>query len=134
MGKPIDCEAKGIVKNSMKAALLSCLVFPGAGHVYLKRLTLGLLLSVGSAVALYFVVSNAVQAALEVAEQIQEPGAPLGVDAILELVSQQSRRAEESSRVAIIALFVLWFIGIFDSYRVGRALDNRKKVAGEKEN
>jgi len=112
----------------MKAALLSCLVFPGAGHLYLKRFTLGFLLSVGAAVALYFITLNAVQAALKIMQELQRAGAPRDVDAILELLSQQSRSAEASSRIPIIALAVLWLIGILDSYRVGRALEKAQRT------
>lgn len=116
----------------MKAALVSCLVFPGAGHLYLRRFTLGFLLSVGAAAALYFIAMNAVQAALEITEQIQKADAPLEINAILELLSQHSRKAEAASRTPGIALAMLWLIGILDSYRVGRGLDNAQKGAGEK--
>ena len=121
------------MKSSTKAALLSCFVLPGVGHLYLKRFGFGLLLSVCAVVAVYFIASSAVQSALEVVEKIQGSGVPLDADAIAELVSQQSRASEESTNTAMITLVVIWLIGIFDSYRVGRVLDKAEGVAGEKE-
>ncbi|MGB5200728.1 MAG: hypothetical protein WBN68_03710 [Sedimenticolaceae bacterium] len=109
------------MKRSTKAALLSALVFPGVGHLYAKRFSLGLILAAASAFALYFIVSSAVSKALPIAERILREGVPLDADAIARLVSEQSLGADNSSvSVAAIAFLVLWLVGIFDSYRLGR--------------
>jgi hypothetical protein len=121
------------VKKSTKAALLSCFVLPGAGHLYLKRYKFGLLLSVCAVAAVYFITSSAIQAALEVSEIIQGGGVGLDTNAITELVSQQTRAGEESTNTTMTILTILWLIGIFDSYRVGRVLDKAAGVAGGKE-
>jgi hypothetical protein len=121
------------MKHSTKAALLSCFVLPGAGHLHLKRYRFGLLLSVCAVVAVYFIASSAVHSALEVAEKIQSGGVVLDADTIAELVSQQSRAGEESTNTAMTTLAILWLIGIFDSYRVGRVLDKAEGVASGKE-
>jgi hypothetical protein len=121
------------VKNSTKAVLLSCFVLPGAGHLYLKRYKFGLLLSVCAVAAVYFITSSAIQAALEVTEIIQGGGVGLDTNAITELVSQQTRAGEESTNTTMTMLTILWLIGIFDSYRVGRVLDKAAGVAGGKE-
>jgi hypothetical protein len=119
------------MKKSTKAALLSCFVLPGVGHLYLKRFRFGLLLSVCAAAAVYFITSSAVHAAFEVADKIQGSGVPLDAEAIAELVSQQSSASEESTNTAMTALVVFWLIGIFDSFRVGRVLDKAEEVAGK---
>lgn len=121
------------MKNSTKAVLLSCFVLPGAGHLYLKRYKFGLLLSVSAVAAVYFITTSAIQAALEVSEIIQGGGVGLDAGAIAELVSQQSRGGEESSSTTMTTLTIIWLIGIFDSYRVGRMLDKVKGVVGGKE-
>jgi TM2 domain-containing membrane protein YozV len=109
------------MKRSIKAALLSGLVFPGLGHIYLRRYVQGILLGFGAALAIYFVVSTAVHTALDVAEKIEGGGVPLDVKAITDLVSQQSRGTAQLTNIATIALLAFWAIGIADSYRVGRA-------------
>ena len=103
------------MKRSTKAALLSGLIFPGIGHMYLKR----------------YVVTTA----LEVAEKIQSEsgGVALDMGAITDLVSQQSSGAEQPTNIAMIALVVCWVVGIADSYRQGRTQERVEKVACEKE-
>jgi hypothetical protein len=109
------------MKRSNKAALLSALVFPGVGHLYLKRFIIGLLLSGGAATATYFIVSNTVSKALDIVEKIQSEGLSVDVNAISLLVTEQSRGAENSYlSFATAALIVFWIIGIVDSYRLGR--------------
>jgi len=109
------------------------LVFPGVGHLYLKKYVLGMLLSIGAATATYFIVSSAVQTALEVAEKIQGGSIPMEVGTITELVSQKSSAGESSTNNALIALFTFWVIGILDSFRVGRILEKVDGVVGENE-
>lgn len=117
------------MKRSTKAALLSALVFPGVGHLYLKRYVIGILLSGGAASATYFIVSNAVSKAFEIAEKIQSESLSLDVNAIASLVSEQSHDAVGSSMsIATIALIVFWIIGIVDSYRQGRVEENANEV------
>jgi TM2 domain-containing membrane protein YozV len=120
------------MKRSTKAALLSGLVFPGLGHIYLKRYVQGILLVFGAALAMYFVVSTAVHTALDVVEKIEGGGVSLDVKAINDLVSQQSRGTEQLTNIATIALLAFWVIGIADSYRVGRAQERAKEGSGEK--
>jgi hypothetical protein len=115
------------LKKSTKAALLSMLVFPGAGHFYLKKYIPGMLLSIGAAAATYYIVSIAVQTALEVVEKIQAGGIPLETGAIMALVSQQSFAGENATNIATITLTTLWVIGILDSFRGGRKFEKKSK-------
>lgn len=111
------------MKKSTKAALLSGLLFPGLGHLYLKRYIQGILLFSISATAIYFIISIAVNAALEVVEKIQSNSAGTALDmaTITDLVSQQSSGTEQSVNIATAVLVVCWITGIVDSYRQGRA-------------
>lgn len=108
------------MKKSTKAALLSGLVFPGIGHLYLKRYVPGILLSVGSAAAIYYIFSAIMDTALTVAEKIQSGAVSPDVAAITDLLSQQPGGSEQSANVATLVLMVFWLVGIVDSYRKGR--------------
>lgn len=114
------------MKQSTKAALLSALIFPGAGHLYLRQYIRGVLLSGVSAVLLYFIVSVAVNTAFEVLDKMQNGEVPPNVEAISELVLKQSQGTDELTNTATLALIVLWVIGIGDSYRQGR----RQELSG----
>ena len=119
------------MRRSTKAALLSCFVFPGVGHLYLRQYVRGALLATGAAALIYFIVSVAVNTAYDVAGKIQSGDVQLNVESISDLVSKQSRDSEESTNIATMALIVLWVIGIADSYREGRAQDKAREMSSK---
>jgi hypothetical protein len=114
------------VRYSIKAALLSGLVFPGVGHLYLRRYLRGVLLAAGAAALSYFLISVAVNSAFDIAGKIQSGDVPLNAESVSELVSEASQSNERSTDIATMILLALWAIGIVDSYREGRAREKSK--------
>jgi TM2 domain-containing membrane protein YozV len=112
------------MKKSTAAALLSGLVFPGLGHLYLKRWIPGILFGGIAGTATYYIVSIAVNIALDIVEKIQSGAVSSDVDSISVLVSQQLSASEQATNMATMALLACWVIGIIDSYRQGRAQEN----------
>src|SRR5215467_7742666 len=112
---------------SIKAALLSGLVFPGVGHLYLRRWLRGLLLAAAAAAVSWFLVSVAVNSAMDIAGKIEGGDVPANAEAISAMVSKASQDNERSTDIATTILLALWAIGIVDSYREGRARDKAKK-------
>ena len=115
------------MRYSVKAALLSGLVFPGIGHLDLRRNLRGVLLAAGAAALSYFIISVAVDSAFDIVGKIQSGDVPLNVDSISELMSKASQSNERSTDIATMILFALWVIGIVDSYREGRARERSKE-------
>jgi len=112
------------MNKSVKAALLSAFIFPGAGHFFLKKYFIGTILSGTAFVTLYVVVTNLVERALQIAEKLQSGEVQLDVETISELVSSQPTGAEaQSLSIAMVVLTVVWLAGITDSYRIGKAQD-----------
>ena len=112
------------MKKSTKAVLLSAFVFPGAGHVYLKRYLFGAVLAGAALAALYVFVSGAVEQALLITAMIERGEVQPDVTAIAELVSQQPMGADaQIINIATAVLIITWLIGIVDSYRIGRLLE-----------
>ncbi len=111
------------MKISTKAALFSCFVFPGAGHFYLKRFATAIFLSFVSAVAIYLITSQAVQVALEVVEEIQGGVVLPDTETISALVKEKLHQSEDVTNISTISFIILWLVGIFDSYRIGRSLE-----------
>ena len=108
------------MNKATKAALLSALVFPGAGHFLLKKYITGVVLAGASLAALYFLIAKTVEKTLYIAEKIQNGGAQLDVAAITELVTKQTTGPEaQLLNIAAIVLSISWLIGIIDSYRIG---------------
>jgi len=112
------------VKKSSKAALLSALVFPGIGHLYLKSVMSGIALVATALAAITYVISKAIERALQISEKLQSGDVPLDIETITELVSQQSSGTDVLRlNIATTVFIVCWLIGIFDSYRVGNGQD-----------
>lgn len=108
----------------MKAALLSAFVFPGVGHIYLKRYLHGIFLSGVSLVGSYYLLSKTVERSLQIVEKIQSGDVQLDVTAITELVSKQAIGTDaQLLNIATAVIIICWIIGIIDSYRVGCVQD-----------
>ena len=119
------------MRRSTKAALLSGLVFPGMGHLYLRQYVRGVLFAGVAGALLYFITSVAMSVAVDVMEKIQSGDVPLNVESISELVSKQSQGNEESTNIATMAMIALWVIGIADSYREGRAQEQAREMSSK---
>ncbi|MCK4837302.1 MAG: hypothetical protein KAS94_00790 [Desulfobulbaceae bacterium] len=108
------------MNKAIKAALLSALLFPGAGHLLLKKYVAAVILAGASVASLYFLVATAIEKALRITEKIQRGEVPLDVAAIAELITNQTTGPEaQLLNIATAVLFIAWLIGIIDSYRVG---------------
>jgi len=108
----------------MKSALLSAFIFPGVGHIYLKRYIAGALLAGTAFIALYFVITAAVERALQIVDKIQSGEIQPDVEVITELVAKQPIGTEaQLTTIAMAVLIIAWLIGIVDSYRIGRLQD-----------
>jgi len=105
----------------MKAALLSAFIFPGAGHFFLKKYIRAALLACTASLMLYWIITAAVERALDIVEQIQRGEVAADVATIAELVSRQSMGADaQFLNIATAVLLVAWLAGIVDSHRLGR--------------
>lgn len=120
-----------MLTKSIKAALLSGLVFPGLGHFYLERNIRGALFTLTAVASLYVLISNAVEKAMQITDQIQRGEIPMDPAEISRAVSAQSDQPLLLS-VATLVLLVAWLTGIIDSYRVGR-IQSRKHDTRDKD-
>jgi hypothetical protein len=114
------------MKKSIKAALLSAFVLPGAGHFFLKKYITGSILAVAALPGLYSIIVTTIEKALKIANQIQTSNIPLSIEDISALVSQQVLQSEaQQMNIALFALLSAWVIGIVDAYRVGNIQDKQ---------
>ncbi len=111
------------MRKSTKAVLLSGLVFPGTGHMYLKQRITGAVLACASLAAFYLIVSNLWGRAMQIVEKIERGEVDPDAAAIADLLSRQPSGDESQLSAAWAILILCWFVGIVDSYRRGRAQD-----------
>ncbi len=112
------------MKTSTKAVLLSALVFPGSGHLLLKKYRSAAVLAGIAFAGLYYLISSAVDTALQISAELQSGNVQPDVAAISDLLAQQTTSSDaQLANLATIAVGVCWVFGIVDSYRVGRMRD-----------
>ena len=110
-----------LMTRSIKAALLSGLVFPGLGHMVLRQYLRGSILMLSALIALSVIVTTAIRKALTIVDRINSGEIPIETGTMTELVSNSISGRE--SLILNIAAFVVgacWLLGIIDSYRLGR--------------
>ena len=109
------------MSRSTNAVLLSALVLPGAGQLYLKHFGRGIALAGVSLACLWVLVDRAMQLASTVIEQVASEGSTIDAGQITELLARASN--DPGSSLATVATLVLagcWLVGIVDAYRLGR--------------
>ncbi len=108
------------MSKSLKAVLLSALVFPGIGHFSLKKPLQGSILSGITIVCLYLLLSAVVDIAQELTLKIQSGEVPLDVIEISELVSQQLAGSDgQLVNIPSLLVVICWVVGVVDSFRIG---------------
>lgn len=115
------------MNQSIKSSLLSALVFPGVGQLYLKRYRIASLLIITVLACLYFIVMEAVEQAMNILEQIEASGTAINTSNIVEMSTRAANNADTTTTSIATALIVIcWFVGIVDAYRSGK-----KMIAGK---
>src|SRR3990172_4874960 len=108
-----------IMSNSLKAALLSGLVFPGIGQVVLKRYRRGMVLMLTVLACLSVIVAKAVQQAFSILKQIELAGGVINMDAISNVATQSSTTSDGLVFNSVLSLIIVcWILGVVDAYRI----------------
>lgn len=116
MGKPL------------KAVLFSAFVFPGSGHLYLRKPVQGSLLVVVSIACITILLSIAMEKAQQISDKILSGEIPLDLNRITEEVTNHAvAGGTQWADISTYLLLVCWLIGIVDSYRLGRLKDKADK-------
>jgi len=104
---------------SSKAALLSALIFPGVGQMYLKHYLRGLLPMILVLTGLGILIGRATFRALEVLDKMQAGGA-LDMKAVSDLAATSSASGDHFTSVIVPAIFCCWLFAVIDAYRLGK--------------
>ena len=112
------------MKNSVKGALLSGLLFPGLGQIVLKHYARGIALMLVVMAALYVMVVTAIQQAYAILDSIEADGGVPDSDAISQAAAQAAAASDSPViGVASLLIIVCWIVGIIDAYRIGKQQD-----------
>lgn len=109
------------MNQSIKGALLSGLVFPGMGHIFLKQYRRGTAIIIISLVCLVVMTVNMIQKTMVVLEKLQLEGGVIDIEKITQLVSQSSQHSDNFLfNLALILMSISWIFGIVDAYNIGK--------------
>lgn len=112
------------MKLSVKAALWSGLVFPGAGQFSLKRYLRGLIFFVPAMLSVAFIVDNSMRHAMSIVDQIERGEVTLDPDDIARLISFTPASSELLMlNIAQWIFIACWISSIIDAYRLGNIAD-----------
>ena len=111
------------MKKSLKGALLSGLVFPGAGQLWLKCYLRGAVLILVVAAALSAIVMKTTEQAMTLLEKMEASGT---VDMVALLKSAATLSNAPTTKSASELLVLCWIVGMVDAYFVGRKRDLAK--------
>jgi hypothetical protein len=106
------------MSRPLNAALLSALVFPGAGHLYIKRKGRALLFIVPALVAVAAFVSEAMEQASVLAGQILSGALPTDPAALAARLEQEGNSPLATAAAAVMV--VCWVCAIADAYLLAR--------------
>ena len=115
------------MKASSKAALLSALVFPGLGQMYLKRYIRGLIPMVLVLTGLVVLIVQATVSALQVLDkiQIQLQGGTVDMNAVSNLAAGSSTHGGPYSSLISLGIAGCWIFSVIDAYLLGKEKDRR---------
>jgi hypothetical protein len=112
------------MKSCWKGALLSGLVFPGLGQLWLRHYTRGIALVIVTTASLAIIVIKAVQQALTLLNRIEAEGGTTDLVAILHYASRVTTASGASLPTpATLVLIGCWTIGVVDAFILGKRED-----------
>jgi len=108
------------MKKTNKAVLLSALVFPGAGHIYLKKYLPAIGFIGAFAYLLSVVISELVKQTEKITQKILSGELPLEANAISQALAEQGANNGQQTGFASYALLFIWFFAMYDAYRLAK--------------
>jgi TM2 domain-containing membrane protein YozV len=120
------------MKNAIKGALLSGLVFPGLGQVMLKRPGRGAVIIVAMVVIVAEIAIKAWQQALAILETLDLSGGVIDLTAITDATSRAlAGPGDHHFDILSLLMLACWLIGVVDGYLIGRKMDLDQRSSGQ---
>jgi hypothetical protein len=112
------------MSNSLKGALLSGLILPGLGQVFLKHYIRGAALILAALVCLSSMVVKTMENALAIHEKLGLKGGAISMSDISKAAAQASSTSDSLNfNFLALLLMLCWIIGVVDAYRIGKKMD-----------
>ena len=115
------------MKSSMKAPLLSAFVFPGSGHLLLKKHISASIIFSAAAISIYLLIDNLMTRAITIGEKVVSGEIPYDAYSIAAAIELQSANSDPLLINITSSVFIFsWLFSIIDSYRLGDIADKKQ--------
>ena len=109
------------MNKSIKAALISGLIFPGIGQISIGHKKRGWVIILVNSLFLYMIINEIIQQASSLVEKIQKSGVPLDYESISNKTTELVSISDNSSlNTLLILLIVSWVASVIDAYYLGK--------------
>ena len=109
------------MKSSSKAALLSALVFPGAGQISAGHNRRGWIIIAATITVMSLLIRGALQKAQQIIEQMQKSGVVMDMESISKAAAQASGFSDNLFlNILLISLIIIWLFSVLDAYRLAQ--------------
>ena len=117
------------MNQSMKAALLSALIFPGVGQISVGFKKRGWIIIAINIALMYFIISEIMKKAYSVIAEMQKNGSVLDIESISNTTSQLSGFSDNMFLNSLLILLIIsWIYSAFDAYRAGQKKGHDLKI------
>lgn len=107
--------------RSLKAVLLSTLLYPGSGHFFLKKKLAGCIFIVLFSTPLFFLLNEIITKTNQVIAQIETGHIPFDIVSITAALTDiTSGNNAQALTIKIYFMTAIWIISALDAYRLSR--------------
>lgn len=106
--------------KAIKVALLSALIFPGIGHIFLKKHVAAAVFAGSAFICSYLLLAKVVENAIKIIEKIKPNELP-DTEEIRELIALQLSQIDLiSTNIISVILLLIWCVAAIDAYRIAK--------------
>lgn len=107
------------MNKPLKAILLSLLIFPGAGHLFLKKYSYAFIYIFCTLISLSLLLRDTMSNVQTVLDKVSRGEVVADLSDIIELMSSQSGNAISTVNPVLVFLLITWLLSGIDAYRLG---------------
>ena len=107
------------MKKTTLTPLLSLLVFPGVGHLYLKKYAIGLGLIISFSYLLISLIVEIRESTKDIIDGILTGDIPMDIPLISKMLADNQSLNSSLSIISYLLLFI-WLFSAYDAYRISK--------------
>jgi hypothetical protein len=111
------------MKKTTKVTLLSMLVYPGMGHLLLKKYAIALAFISSFSYLLLSFINDVITKSQQVIDSLVQGEIPLELSAITLALEEHGVLGSQQQTMVSYFLLLIWALAAFDAYRIAKKLN-----------